>query len=150
MLSPSKVILFLAVAIFGAETAFQSRTMAELAVEEVERYERIRKAPGVKQARLVALDDARLTKSDIRLDFFNGLREDFRMEEGRERNVWVGRSGKNFDRLVIRKSSRGYSGHILAAGRKYVVVPIKAGVSALYEIRGGVDCGLQSIPEANP
>ena len=145
MLAPLRIITLLSVGAFCAEAAFHSRTLTGLNVEEGERYERIKRAPGVTQVRLIALDEVRLTKSKVQLEFFNGLREDFGLEGGRDRDIWVGRSGNNFDRFIIRKIGGRYSGHILHRGKRYVLIPIVPGVSALSEMHGRYECGIGAL-----
>jgi hypothetical protein len=49
---------------------------------------------------------------------------------------------------MIRGSGGYYSGHLLHKGKQYVLVPIKRGVSVLYERSGDFSCGISEAKEA--
>lgn len=141
---PIGMIAFLAAASFSAEALFQTRSVAgaRLSAEEAERYDRIKKAPGVVRAKLVEVNAVALSRSMIQLEFFDGVRSEFSVENRKGEALWKGKSGRNFDRFVIRKIGNRYSGQVLHDGRRYVLMPLQPGVSVLYQQNlERIDCG---------
>jgi hypothetical protein len=127
--------------------AFEARTVsgARLSEAESKRFERLKKAPGVVRARLIAINEESLLDGALaELSLFDNVRVGFRVSKSEREQVWKGRAGRNFDRFVIRKVGGRYSGHILRDGKQYVLTPITKGVSALYEVDGQFECGLQA------
>jgi hypothetical protein len=139
----------LAVGLHGSP-AFETRSVssAGLKEHELQRYERLKKAPGVLRIKLVSLNEEALSHGAwVELPLFGNVREGFRVSKDERDPVWKGRSGKNFDRFVIRKIGGRYSGHVLYKGRQYVLTPVKSGVSALYELDGQFECGMDNNSE---
>jgi hypothetical protein len=130
---------------FCGAPAFEERTVssAQLSQKETQRYERLKKASNVLRAKLVAINDEMLTRGgSVEMPLFENLRADYQVSKEEREEVWKGRSGKNFDRFVIRKIGGMYSGHILHKGRQYVLTPLKSGVSMLYEMSLEFECGV--------
>lgn len=142
MLSPLKVAALLSVAAFGTEVAFQSRTVesAQLSAAEAEKYERIKRAPGTLKVRLVAFDERNFSAGKLQVEGFNEGKGEFLVRVDGKSTAWRGKSVKNYDWFVIRKTGDMYSGFILNNGRQFGVLPIKPGVSALYLLDGVFDC----------
>jgi hypothetical protein len=142
------LLSILCVAGFGAVDgyAFEARTVvsAQLTERETQRYERFRKMPGVRDVKMVAVDEQVLSRSTLPVDLA-GARVEFKVTRSKSDALWKGRSGKNFDRFVVRNINGLYSGHLLVDGRLYVMTPIKKGVSVLYEMKANLECGVGAL-----
>lgn len=133
-----------------ASPAFETKTtsIAELSNLEVQRYERLKKAPGVVRTKLITVNENAFSQGAwVYVPLFDGLLEGFRISKNKQESVWKGKGKQNSDRFVIRRVGELYSGHILLNGRRYVLIPAKKRVSLLQELSGGIDCGLP--PEIN-
>jgi len=135
---------------FCATSAFEARTASSASLSDVEakRYERHKKMPGVKKVMLIAINaEAFSNGAWTDIPMFDNATERFQVSKDESGAVWKGKSGNNFDRFVLRNINGRYSGHVLVKGRQYVITPIKRGVSAMHEVSGNVECGMDAVKD---
>ena len=140
------ILVILGSNVSPAAAALEARTpeSAHLNEREIRQFERIKKLPGVRRAKLVTVDDEVLSNKAFELDM-EGKRIRMNGVKSKNEALWKGRSEKGNDRFVIRNIGGKYSGHLLIKGKSYVLTPVKGGVSALYEVSNDFECGIGAL-----
>lgn len=129
-----------------AESVFEERSVesARLTAAESERYEMMKRMPGVVRAKLIAIDEKALSRAtSSEMSFFDGAKQQFQVTSTAS-GAWKGRV-EGSDRFVLRSFDGNYSGHLLINGRSLVLTPVKPGLSVLYELGGAFECGMDAL-----
>jgi hypothetical protein len=136
---------------WGGESALQDRTIQSVGLnaKEMALYKRMQKIPGLRAIKIVEVDERAFSHGKSEMAFFNGAKADFSVEKTKESDYWTGQGKWHLDRFSMRKSSDGYSGHILSNGIEYVIVPINKKMSVMYALGGGIQCGISDSGEVS-
>jgi hypothetical protein len=124
-----------------AERGIQSTAVLQMSAIENQRFDRIQRVSVGGQVKLIVMDDSLLSGNMRQIELFDGSAVKFKITKNQSDPIWKGKE-KNFNRFVIRRVGKRYSGHFLYKGRQYVLAPIKDGASLLYETETNHGCGM--------